>query len=112
MVRSHSRFYMPYLPSNSNVGCFSDIVKAFQLQGRKFATAVDLSVKTSRDGIILAVDSLTFLSAIEDSRNEGDVMSYFRGLLEIARNSFNKASKCEQDFREIHTGIIGVGKLP
>jgi hypothetical protein len=69
-------------------------------------------VKTSRDGIILAVDSLTFLSAIEQNRNEDNVLLYFQGLLKIAKDSFDKARKCEQDFCEIYSSIIGVGKFP
>lgn len=93
---------------DSDVSDFVDFVEYMQLQGRKFASAVDLSVKTSADGIALARDSLVFCSAIEGGWDEKTINEFFRGLLKIATSAYGRARVCEEHFRDIRSNIARV----
>jgi hypothetical protein len=73
-------------------------IKYIRNQGNKLSTTIDLTLKSSQDGIILAVDALTFFSAMENGYDGKALADYLEGLGKIAKSGLDRAQQCNQQF--------------
>lgn len=66
---------------------------------------VDLSVKTSEDGVVLANQALLLCSEIMGGRDEITTEGFFAGILLTAATAYERAEKCRDLFQKIRSNI-------
>jgi hypothetical protein len=69
-------------------------------QGNEFSNTIDVTLKLSQDGIILARDALTFFAAFENGHDDKALTDYLEGLHKIAESSLDEVRQCYQQFSD------------
>ncbi|TFK42196.1 hypothetical protein BDQ12DRAFT_710469 [Crucibulum laeve] len=92
-----------------------EIISGIQLHGRAFFNAIDLSITTSKRGVIFATDAEWFFQfirrGIEDSESaKHNVLKFVDDLRSIAVTAEQSAKKMLDEFRSVRRGIFELTK--
>ncbi|KAF9451816.1 hypothetical protein P691DRAFT_772774 [Macrolepiota fuliginosa MF-IS2] len=77
------------------------VIQGARIQGQRFNDAIDLSVTTSEDGLMLLAESVLFSRATAQGKPIGEMQPDFGSLVRLANDGYERAAKSSRILSEV-----------